>query len=591
MCRARGAICFDSARVLATVSASFTDDFPMDKPVILAVDDEPAVLAAVARDLRAEYGRQYRVLRAESGHAALDLLRELKRQEAAVALLVVDQRMPGLSGVEFLREALLLYPDAQRVLLTAYADTDAAIQAINEVRLDHYLMKPWDPPEQHLYPVLTDLLDTWQARFEPPFQGVRVVGHRWSADGHRLRDFLARNLVPYRWLDVESDPEAAGLLELVDATDAPLPVVVLPDGSHMSRPATTELAARIGLRTHADSDSYDLVIVGGGPAGLAAAVYGASEGLRTLLIEREAPGGQAGMSSRIENYLGFPAGLSGGDLARRAVAQASRFGAEILSPAEAVGLRLQDGYPIVALADGAEVRAQSLLIATGVSYRMLDVPGADRLAGAGVYYGAAITEAMDARDRDVVVVGGGNSAGQAAVYLAGFARSVTMVVRSPSLAATMSSYLIDRIRETPGIAVRTQARIRAIHGEQRLESIELEDAGGTAERLAVHAVFVFIGAVPRTDWLGGLVARDGQGYILSGPDVAPRGERPRGWALPRAPLWLETSAPGIFVAGDVRHRSIKRIASAVGEGAMAVQFVHTHLSGSVLGPAPVPAGT
>jgi thioredoxin reductase (NADPH) len=564
----------------------------MEKPVIFAVDDDPGVLAAVVRDLRGRYGREYRIMRADSGLAALAALRQLRTREAPVALLVVDQRMPGMTGIDFLREALLIYPEAKRVLLTAYADTAAAIQAINEVRLDHYLMKPWDPPEEQLYPVLDDLLETWRARFRPPFEGVRIVGHRWSAEGHRIRDFLARNLIPYRWLDVESEPEAGRLLELAGAVGAALPVVLFPDGSPLAQPTNAEIAGRIGLRLHAEAAAYDLVIVGAGPAGLAAAVYGASEGLRTLLIEREAPGGQAGMSSRIENYLGFPVGLSGADLARRAVAQATRFGAEILTPAEATGVRIQDGYPVVALADGSEVRSQALLVATGVAYRMLDVPGADRLAGAGVYYGAAISEAIAARDQDVFVVGGGNSAGQAAMYLAGYARSVTILARGDSLDATMSRYLIDQIEEAERITVRTGTEVVELQGTDHLEAVVVGDRqGGGIETWPAAAIYVFIGAVPRTEWLGDLVARDGQGFILSGPAVLRDGRRPAGWTPARDPLWLETSVPGIFVAGDVRHRSIKRIASAVGEGAMAVQFVHTHLSGPVFRPAvPVPAG-
>jgi thioredoxin reductase (NADPH) len=562
----------------------------MDKPAIFAVDDDAAVLSAVARDLRREHGADYRILRADSGLAALEALRELRVKESPVALFVVDQRMPGMTGVEFLREAILLYPDARRVLLTAYADTEAAIRAINEVRLDYYLMKPWDPPEEHLYPVLTDLLDSWRARFQPPFEGVRLVGHRWSADGHRLKDFLGRNLVPYRWLDVEEDPEAAALLAQTGATDAALPVVVFPDGGHLVRPAAADVAERIGLRLHAGEEAYDLVIVGAGPAGLAAGVYGASEGLRTLLVEREAPGGQAGMSSRIENYLGFPVGLSGGDLTRRAVAQATRLGAEILTPAEATGIRVRDGYPIVALADGSEVRTQALLVATGVAYRMLDVPGADRLAGAGVYYGAAITEAVGTRGEDVYVVGGGNSAGQAAMYLAGFARSVTILIRGDSLDATMSRYLIAQIEETPGITVRSRVEISELQGGANLEAVVLRDRdSGLTETRPAHALFIFIGATPRTDWLGDVVARDGRGFIRTGPDVMPDGQRPRGWTAARDPLWLETSVPGIFAAGDVRHRSIKRIASAVGEGAMAVQFVHTHLRGPVLARPPMAA--
>jgi len=556
----------------------------MDKPIIFAVDDEPAVLSAIARDLRKEYGADYRILRATSGTSALDMLHELKLKEDPLALFVVDQRMPGMTGVEFLHEALALYPDARRVLLTAYADTDAAIRAINEIRLDHYLMKPWDPPEEHLYPVLTDLLDAWRARFRPPFEGVRVVGHRWSADAHRIKDFLARNLTPYEWLDVEEHPEAAQVLELVGTKDpAALPIVVFPDGGHLSRPDNSAVAERIGMRTQATAESYDLVVVGAGPAGLAAGVYGASEGLRTLLIEREAPGGQAGQSSRIENYLGFPVGLSGGDLTRRAVAQARRFGAEILTPAEAVALELREGYPVVSLPDGTSVTGRALLIATGVAYRMLDVPGASRLAGAGVYYGAAITEAMAADGEDVFVVGGGNSAGQGAMYLSRFARSVTILVRGDSLAKSMSQYLIAQIDETPNISVRAGSQVVEVQGDDRLERLVVGGASGR-ETLPASAVFVFIGAAPRTEWLGGLVARDPRGFILAGAHLTRDGARPAGWSTARDPLWLETSAPGIFVAGDVRHRSVKRVASAVGEGAMAVQFVHQHLSGPVLAP-------
>jgi thioredoxin reductase (NADPH) len=565
----------------------------MDKPIIFAVDDEPAVLSAVARDLRREYGGGYRVLRAESGAAALDALRELKLREQPVALLLVDQRMPDMTGVELLREAMRLHPTAKRVLLTAYADTQAAIRAINEIRLDHYLLKPWDPPEEHLYPVLTDLLDDWRAGFRPPFDGIRLVAHRWSADAHRLKDFLSRNLAPFRWLDVDADPEAARLLELLGAGPAALPLVVLPDGSALAGPSNAELADRLGMHVRAESDFYDLVIVGAGPAGLAAAVYGASEGLSTLLIEREAPGGQAGMSSAIENYLGFPVGLSGGDLARRAVAQATRFGAEILTPAEAVSLRLEGDYRFVTMADGAEVNCRSLLIATGVSYRTLDVPGADRLAGTGIYYGAALTEALAARGEDVFVVGGGNSAGQAAMYLARHARSVTILVRGPSLAATMSSYLIAQIEASPAVTLRPHTSITAVRGDGRLEAVTLHDtAAATTETVPAFAVFVFIGAAPRTEWLAGAVERDRQGFIVSGPDLLHEGRRPKGWTEGRDPFWLETSVPGVFVAGDVRHRSIKRIASAVGEGSMAVQFVHQHLTGPVLVPRPaqLPAG-
>ena len=553
----------------------------MAKPVILAVDDEPSVLAAVARDLRHRYASDYRVLRAGSGKEALDALRDLRLRNDAVALLLVDQRMPGMTGVAFLHEAMALFPSAKRALLTAYADTDAAIRAINEVKLDHYLMKPWNPPEELLYPVLDDLLDDWRANFRPVFEGVRVVGHRWSADGHRVRDFLARNLIPYRWLDIETDPEAAQIRALAGSDEAPLPLVVLADGSRLSRPSIAALAERLGLHTQAESKTYDLVIVGAGPAGLAAAVYGASEGLRTLLIEREAPGGQAGTSSSIENYLGFPAGLSGGDLARRAVAQARRFGTEILAPMEAVGFATHDGYHIVTLGNGSTVTTQALLVATGVSYRLLEVPGADRLAGAGLYYGAAITEALTVQGQDVFVVGGGNSAGQGALYLARFARSVTVLVRGLSLAETMSQYLAERIEEAENIRVRTRVAVSEVHGERSLEEVSIRDVGtGTVERVPARAVFVFIGAAPRTAWLKGALQVDAGGFVLSGVDLEREGgKRPRGWLPDRDPFWLETSVAGVFVAGDLRHQSTKRVASAVGEGAMAVQFVHQHLRG------------
>jgi thioredoxin reductase (NADPH) len=563
----------------------------MENPVIFAVDDDPAVLAAVARDLRRHYGADYRIMRATSGTEALESLREIRLRNEAVALLLVDQRMPEMTGVAFLREAMATFPTAKRVLLTAYADTDAAIRAINEVKLDHYLMKPWHPPEEMLYPVLDDLLDDWRADYQPTFDGVRIIGHRWSADGHRVRDFLARNLVPYRWLDIESDPEATELRDLAGATDTPLPIVILPDSSVMSRPTVATLAERIGLHSQAVSKSYDLVVVGAGPAGLAAAVYGSSEGLRTLLVEREAPGGQAGTSSSIENYLGFPVGLSGGDLARRAVAQARRFGTEILTPAEATKLETQNGYHIVTLIDGSTVASQALLVATGVSYRLLDVPGADRLAGAGLFYGAAITEAIAVKDEDVFVVGGGNSAGQAALYLGRFARSVTILVRGKSLADTMSQYLIERLNEAENVHLRTGASVAALDGDQSVEQVSILDvASGAVEQTPARAVFVFIGAAPRTEWLGGALQLDAQGYVLSGPDLDhDPGKHPQGWSARREPFWLETSVPGIFVAGDLRHRSTKRIASAVGEGAMAVQFVHQHLRSQLLDTQPVAA--
>jgi thioredoxin reductase (NADPH) len=557
------------------------------RPVILAVDDHPSVLSAVLRDLRRRYAREYRTLGAESGPAALELVQDLSTRNQPLSLMVVDQRMPEMTGVEFLREALRLYPGAKRVLLTAYADMDAAIQAINEVRLDHYLMKPWDPPEDRLYPILDDLLEDWRAGFEPPFEGVRIVGVRWSPDDHRIKDFLTRNQVPFRWLDVETDPEGARLAELSGVDTDGLPLVLFPDGSSVSRPDITDIGLRIGLRSQPRARSYDLVVVGAGPAGLAAGVYAASEGLATLLLEGEAPGGRAGMSSRIENYLGFPVGLSGGDLARRAVAQAKRFGAEILSPMRATGIRVEGEYRVVELADGSEISSQAVIIASGISYGTLDVPGIDALAGAGVYYGAALTEALAVKDQDVFIVGGGNSAGQAAVYLAQYARSVTILARARSLNPTMSQYLISQMENITNAQVRTGATVLEAIGTDRLEALRVQDlAAGGEETVRASALFIFIGATARTEWLDGVIKRDRQGYVLTGPDVMQDGKRPQGWDQRRDPFLLESSVSGVFVAGDVRHRSVKRIASAVGEGSMAVQFVHGHLASRVLGPRP-----
>jgi thioredoxin reductase (NADPH) len=564
---------------IARRQAAMDDSQKGERPVILAVDDEPAVLSAVARDLRREYGEHYRVMRADSGGAALELVQQLRLRNTPVALFLVDQRMPLMSGVEFLAGAIELFPDARRVLLTAYADTEAAISAINEVALNHYLMKPWDPPEEHLYPVLTDLLDDWQASFAPPFEGIRVVGHQLSAQSHQIKDFLSRNLVPYQWLDVEIDEEARDLLELSGSDGSQLPLVILPDGVSLAQPANVEIAERIGLKTHPGMPFYDLVIVGAGPAGLAAAVYGASEGLSTLLVEGEAPGGQAGTSSRIDNYLGFPGGLSGGDLSRRAVAQARRFGAEILTPLEAKGIRAQEPYRFVALTDGSQISCHALLIATGVSYRRLDAPGVERLTGAGVYYGAAITEAMACQDKDVFIVGAGNSAGQAAMYLSRYASSVTMVVRGGSLARSMSHYLVSQIEAHEKISVWPRSTVTGVVGDVRLEAVTITDTTTGDERtVPAFALFIFIGARPHTDWVADVVERDPRGFILTGRSVVRGGRRPKGWHLDRDPFFLETSVPGIFAAGDVRHRSVKRIASAVGEGAMAVQFVHQYLS-------------
>jgi thioredoxin reductase (NADPH) len=548
----------------------------MAKPTIIAVDDDLQVLAAVERDLRRKYGKEYRVVGATSGAGAIKTIHRLVLRGEPIALLLVDQRMPEMTGVEFLAHVMGEVPQAKRVLLTAYADTDVAIRAINEIRLDHYLLKPWDPPEERLYPVLDDLLADWQADFRPPFEGIRVIGTRWSPQAHALRDFLARNLLPYQWLDVETAAEAHRLLETA-GTDH-LPVVILQDGTVLVQPTIAEVGAMAGLRVRAAMPFYDLIVVGSGPAGLAAAVYGASEGLRTLVIEREAPGGQAGQSSRIENYLGFPVGLTGLDLARRAVAQAARFGAEILTPQEATALHCSGNYKILTLGDGSEVSGHALLVATGVSYRKLDVPGVETLAGAGVYYGAAITEALSVKDADAFVVGAGNSAGQAAMYLARFARTVTMLVRGASLAESLSRYLIDQIEATPNIKVLTRTHVIEAQGAHHLERLILGNSmTGDQSTLEAAGLFIFIGAAPRTDWLAGVVERDTAGFVLTGIDLMKSGKPPAGWSLGRAPYWLETSVPGIFAAGDVRARSVKRIASAVGEGSMAIQFVHQYL--------------
>jgi thioredoxin reductase (NADPH) len=551
----------------------------MAKPAILLVDDDPGVLHAIDRDVRRRYGSDYRILRAGSGAEALEVLKHVRLRNEAVALILTDQRMPQMDGVTLLEQAKELYPDARRVLLTAYADTDVAIQAINSVRLDYYLVKPWDPPEEQLYPVLQDLLDDWRADFRPLFEGVRVIGHRWSPQTHQIKDFLTRNLIPYQWLDIEASAEAGRLLEQVDLTEKPLPIVLLQDGTILVQPAITQLAEQVGLQTHAGQPFYDLVIVGAGPAGLAAAVYGASEGLRTVLIEREAPGGQAGTSSRIENYLGFPVGLSGADLTRRAVAQARRFGVEVLAPQEVVGLRAEGAYRFLKLGDGSELRSYALVVATGVSYRTLNVPGVERLTGAGIYYGAAMTEAMSCQDTDVFIVGGANSAGQAAMYFSRYARTVTMLVRADSLAKSMSQYLIDEIGRTENIIVRTRTEVQEAHGETSLQALTLTNAEtGEPQTVPATALFIFIGAMPCTEWLGDTVQRDKQGFVLTGSDLYVDGKPGRGWTPGRPPFLLETSMPGVFAAGDVRLGSIKRVASGVGEGSIAIQFVHRYLA-------------
>src|SRR5215813_14186909 len=554
----------------------------MAKPILLSVDDDADVLRAIERDLRSHYGAEYRVLASESPEAALDLLHQLKVRNDSVALLLADQRMPKMDGVEFLREAMEIFPEAKRALLTAYADTNAAISAINEANINYFFLKPWDPPTEHLYPQLDDLLDDWQAGFRPTFQGIRVLGTRWSPRSYELRDFLARNHVPYQWIDVElsaNDSETKRLLEALGPEAANLPVVLFPDGTRLFESVPADVAQKVGLRTRAQTNFYDLAIVGGGPAGLAAAVYGASEGLHTVMIEREAPGGQAGMSSRIENYLGFPTGLSGGDLARRAVVQAQRFGVEILSPQEATAFRTEGSYRIVKLADGNEISCHALMIASGVQWRRLDAPGIDRLQGAGVYYGGGSTEAITCKGEIVYVVGGANSAGQAAMNFARYADRVVILVRGESLSSTMSQYLIDQIKRTPNIQLWTHASVGEVHGESHLEELSvLCSDTDRIERVPASSVFIFIGALPRTDWLGSEVERDERGFILTGPDLLWQGARPKGWTLERDPFLLETNVPGMFAVGDVRHGSVKRVASSVGEGSVAVQFIHQYLS-------------
>ena len=548
------------------------------RPVIVTVDDDPSVSRAVARDLRRRYGKDHRIVRGESGAQVLEALRELKLRGEEVAVLLADYRMPEMNGIEFLEQAMDVYPYARRVILTAYADTDAAIQAINLVDVDHYLLKPWDPPEEKLYPVLDDQLAGWKAAHRAPVRQTTVIGHRWSSRSFDVRDFLARNRVPYRW-HLAGEPEGRRLLTAADADpETCIPVVITPDGQVLRAPSDAELAARVGLTVEAAEDFYDVMVVGGGPAGLGAAVYAASEGLRTVLLERTATGGQAGQSSRIENYLGFPDGISGYQLAERARRQAVKFGAEVVSAREVCSVESRGSARIARFADGGTLAAHTAILATGVSYRTLEATGAQALTGRGVFYGAALTEAMSCADQDVFVVGGANSAGQAAVHLARRSRTVTMLVRRPSLAETMSSYLVEQIRATPNIVVRGGCVVDEVHGDDHLESITVQDTvTGAKETVPASWLFVFIGAAPRTDWLEQDFHRDEHGFVLAGPDLLVDGERPAGWALERDPYHLETSVPGVFVAGDVRAESVKRVASAVGEGAMAVMLVHRYL--------------
>lgn len=550
----------------------------MAKPTIVTVDDDPAVSQAITRDLRQQYGSEYQIVRASSGSEALAVLAEFALRDRSVALIASDQRMPEMTGVEFLEQARQYAPDAKLVLLTAYADTDVAIRAINEIGLDYYLLKPWDPPAERLYPVIDDLLSDWRESHTEDTAGLRVVGHRWSERSHEIKTFLARNHVPYSWLDLECDDEAHRLHDLAEASAADLPLVLVPDAETLRAPSTLDLATALGLRTHAEQPLYDLCIVGGGPAGLAAAVYGASEGLQTVVIEREAPGGQAGQSASIENYLGFPKGLSGADLTHRAVAQARRFGTEMVLARDVIGFDVRGPVRAVCFSDGTEIEALAVLVATGVSYRLLGAPGLGELTGRGVYYGATASEAQAAEGDDVYVVGAANSAGQAALNLARFARRVVLLVRSDSLEKSMSQYLVERIRAAHNVEVRLETQVVAGRGDGHLEAITIADrASGTEEEVPTNWLFVFIGASPRTDFLGDDVARDDKGFVITGPDLLPRKDGPR-WPLPRAPFVLETSVPGVFAAGDVRLDSMKRVASAVGEGAMSVYLVHRYLA-------------
>ena len=546
----------------------------MAKPILLAVDDDISVLEAVVQDLRRKYGEHYRIVRAASGAAALDICRQLVERKDAVALFLSDQRMPGMTGVDFLQRAMTMFPEARRVLLTAYADTEAAIQAINSARIHYYLNKPWDPPEEKLYPVLDDLLQAWNQGYKAPYDGIQVVSVRWAQGDHAVRDFLSRNRIPFKWLNPEQSPEALPLLCEKGIDDSRLPVVLFGDGTALVQPSTLELAAKVGLPTQAQQEYYDVIIIGAGPAGLAAGVYGASEGLRTLLVDAYAPGGQAGSSSRIENYLGFPEGLSGDELAKRSWLQAQRLGVEFLTN-RVTCLRSENGYHIAQMGDGREVTCRVCILATGVDYCRLDVPGEDRFSGSGLFYGAALTEALSCGNETVYIVGGANSAGQAAMHFSRHAKGVNMLVRGESLERSMSRYLIDQIAGRPNITVETGTEIKSLGGDGHLECVTLSTPQGPDTR-AASSVFIFIGAAPKTSWLPEPIARDAKGFILAGPDL--KAKAPGAWKLPRDPYLLETSVPGIFTAGDVRFNSVKRCASAVGEGSIAIQFVHQYLA-------------
>lgn len=550
----------------------------MANPIILTVDDEIEVSHAIERDLRQHYHNDYRITTANSGSQAVEIVQQLKQRNDQIALFLVDQRMPGMEGTEFLAEAMKLYPDARKVLLTAYADTQAAITAINTIELDYYIMKPWSPPEENLFPILDDLLSDWLATAQIPFDGIRVAGTLWSASSHKIKDFLARSQVPYQWLDIEKDSESMALVEATNKEQHRLPVIFFPDGRKLIDPDITTLAEYIGLQTQATQPFYDLIIIGAGPAGLAGAVYGASEGLRTLLIDKETTGGQAGASSRIENYLGFPKGLSGADLARRATAQATRLGAEILTTQEVTQVRVSDQYRFVTLADGTELSCHAIIIATGVSLRTLDVPGAEAVTGAGVYYGAAYTEAAYYKGDHMFVVGGANSAGQGAMFFSRYASKVTILVRGNALVKGMSQYLVDQINDTENIEVRLQTSVAEVIGTKQLEALVLKNNDtGKIETIPARALFSFIGAKPYTDFLANVVDRNEAGFILTGQDLIRNGRRPKNWRSSRDPFLLETSVPGIFAAGDVRQGAVRRVASAVGQGSNAVSFVHQYL--------------
>ncbi|MGB3779596.1 MAG: FAD-dependent oxidoreductase [Tunicatimonas sp.] len=551
----------------------------MKKPIIFAIDDDPQVIRAIARDLRSKYRQDYRIMSTESPQEALDALPDLKKKEEEVAVFVTDQRMPEMLGVEFLAEAKKYYPTAKKVLLTAYSDVDAAIKAINDVQLDYYLSKPWDPPEEKLYPVLDDLLGDWQSRFVPGFQGIKVIGYQYSPKSHELKDFLAGNLVSYQWLNVEKSDKACELLEMNDIAQKDLPAVFFEDGTFLLDPTINQLAEKVGMNLEATESLYDVVIIGAGPAGLAAAVYGSSEGLKTLLVEKRAPGGQAGTSSRIENYLGFPNGLSGADLTRRAISQAKRLGAEFLAPAEVTDICMQDGYKILTMSDGSKIRTRSIVIATGVNYRKLEAAGVDNFTGAGVYYGAATTEANSCQDQDVFVVGGGNSAGQGAMYLANFARQVYIVVRKPDLSSSMSQYLIDQINKTDNITVLGETEVVEACGDGHLERIVTENVTtNEREQRDAGGLFIFIGNRPYTDWIQSDILKDKRGFVETGKDLSRHPEFKKLWKLEREPFLLETSTPGVFAAGDVHAGAMNRVASAVGEGSMSIKLVHEYLA-------------